>query len=397
MPVKKRNNYYESDDDYDSDENITQPINTSAAVEDQKDVTLEAPHLQLDWLSDTSSNQGEIETDDDVIFVADRAEPIDLTADSDSENDSRANPLRLTLPIDTSSNIERVNVDAPISFNAPTNNTSSSTRAPIMSSVAPQVVITMNPRRTTPVPPRNINFHDMITGTDVMLYDGVSAQNFTTQPRPLVVENSTSIEPRHSNNSQQSNSRHTAHNSHNHHHNYHTNSNVAHNNNNPNVHHHHRRHHFYPSQQGAPQTQAQENNGSNVGRCPFISEGHHYNRPRRLPRDFYPSNGRPYAVHEDLWRRQYQEQEIRRQQYWSPNYNDNAPEVHLLRPPPQTVHTNDQFFHRLVPASSDNNPTSVPPNDILNRNIARMQRYRRSQWYTFLKLKSFIILNFINL
>jgi hypothetical protein len=26
-----------------------------------------------------------------------------------------------------------------------------------------------------------------------------------------------------------------------------------------------------------------------------------------------------------------------------------------------------------------------------------MQRYRRSQWYTFLKLKSFIILNFINL
>lgn len=117
-----------------------------------------------------------------------------------------------------------------------------------------------------------------------------------------------------------------------------------------------------------------------------MTEGHHYNRPsRRLPREFYPlNNGRPYAVHEDLYRRQYQEQENRRL-YWSSNFNDSPPEVHVLRPPPQAAinaHTNEfpSTFHRLVPTSDGNNPTSVPPNDILTRNIARMQRYRRSQW-----------------
>lgn len=207
MPVKKRNNYIESDDDYDSDD-TSQRQDT-----EKKDTTLEAPHLQLSddlWLSDlsdSSSNPGEIEiVDDDVIFISDRVEPIDLTAESDSENDARSNTVRLPLSIDDS--VDRpngdvptrsnrvwspINIDEPLSYlNPPTNNTSSSTRAPIMSSVAlpasPQVVITMNPRRTTPVPQRTINFHDMITGNDVMLYDGVAAQNFSTQQsRPSVV------------------------------------------------------------------------------------------------------------------------------------------------------------------------------------------------------------------
>lgn len=120
MPVKKRNNYYESDDDYDSDEIIAPPLEppsiilpSSAISETQevKDATLAAPHLQLDWLSDSSS-QGGVETDDDVIFVSDRAEPIDLTADSDSENDARARNLRLPSSIEER-NVDRSNGDVP--------------------------------------------------------------------------------------------------------------------------------------------------------------------------------------------------------------------------------------------------------------------------------------------
>lgn len=63
-----------------------------------------------------------------------------------------------------------------------------------------------------------------------------------------------------------------------------------------------------------------------------MTEGHHYNRPRRFSRDFYPRP--PYAVHEDLWRRQYQEQEARRRYWTSPSFNENTqPEVQLLPPP----------------------------------------------------------------
>lgn len=357
MPVKKRNNYYESDDDYDSDENIeSTPRGEDTERDGQKDTTLEAPHLQLDWLSDSSSNQGEIETDDDVIFVSDRAEPIDLTADSDSEMDSRANTQRLPLSIDrvdrsNASDVPNptrnhriwspIDIDEPPSYNPPNSNTISSARAPIMSSVAlpaaPQVLITMNTRRTTPVPARTINFHDMITGNDVMLYDGVaSAQNFSSQQSrsSAGVEPPVSSETRPPSNLflEQPNFSRRTHSHHHHHHQHHSqqqnhhhhpNSNIAHSNNNL-QNNHHRRHHFFTSHGASPQTQTQEiNEGATNGggqqeqsqncrqhvRCPFMTEGHHYNRPRRLPRDFYPisNSGRPpYAVHEDLWRRQYQ-------------------------------------------------------------------------------------------
>lgn len=440
MPVKKRSNYYESDDEYDSDEqNPMLPLMPKAAQAHVKNGALTAPHLQLDWLSDENTSQGE-EDDDDVIFVSDRSEPIDLTADSDSENDNARVSL---LP----SSVDEENIDSrltgetlnasissvwplPINIEASRSshpsvvtNTSNSAsqRTPIMSSIelparqnSPHVVIKMNPR-PRPIPTRPINFHDMITGNDVMLYDGSSqvsrpsvvAENSNTRATTIVLssQNGTSQEP-------------IANQAHHHPHQQHhhqtinngiSNNNAAHNHQSLNFHHHRR--HFYhgapsPSHNAEPNSENSSNiidnnnaggsNSSNqqqqqnqncrqhVGRCPFMTEGHHYNRPRRLPRDYYAiNNGRPYAVHEDLWRRQYQEQEIRRQ-YWSSTFNE--PEVQVLRPPPTShnTFTNDSpFVHRLVPLASDTtNPTAVPPNDILTRNfdrLARMQRYRRSQ------------------
>lgn len=447
MPVKKRSNYYESDDDYDSDEqNPMLPLIPNVAQADVKNGALTAPHLQLDWLSDENTSQGE-EDDDDVIFVSDRSEPIDLTADSDSENDN----ARVSLP---PSSVDEENIEnnrltgetinasissvwpLPMNIEAPrstllnprvTTSTSNSTsqRTPIMASVelpprqnSPHVVITMNPR-PRPIPTRPINFHDMITGNDVMLYDGSSQ---TTRPS-VVSENTraTTIVLSSQNTTQNGTQDPTANPAHYHtyphnHHHHQTinngsssNNNAAHNHQSLNYHHHRR--HFYqsapsPSQNAEPNTENssinEDNNntgGSNssnqqqqqnqncrqhVGRCPFMTEGHHYNRPRRLPRDYYAiNNGRPYAVHEDLWRRQYQEQEIRRQ-YWSSTFNE--PEVQVLRPPPATSHNtfpNDSpYVHRLVPLANDANPTAVPPNDILTRNfdrLARIQRCRRSQ------------------
>lgn len=446
MPVKKRSNYYESDDDYDSDEqNPMLPLMPKAPTQaDVTDGTLTAPHLQLDWISDENTSQGE-EDDDDVIFVSDRSEPIDLTADSDSENDNARVSL-LPSSVDDE-NIENrltgesinasissiwplpINIEAPRSSHLhpgiiTNTSNSASQRTPIMSSVelpprqnSPHVVITMNPR-PRPIPTRPINFHDMITGNDVMLYDGSSSQ--TTRPSVVAENTRATIVLSSQNGISQEPIVSQAHHHHSHqphHHHHHqtinngssSNNNAAHNHTSMNFHHHRR--HFYhgapsPSHAAAAepntengitndnnntgssnQQQQNQNCRQHVGRCPFMTEGHHYNRPRRLPRDYYAiNNGRPYAVHEDLWRRQYQEQEIRRQ-YWSSTFNE--PEVQVLRPPPATSHahttfTNDSpYVHRLVPLANDGNtPTAVPPNDILNRNIdrlARMQRLRRSQ------------------
>lgn len=301
VPVKKRTNYYESDDDYDSDENNPQsstlslPPNTMSETRDVKAATLEAPHLQLDWLSDASSQESV--TDDDVIFVSDRAEPIDLTADSDSENDARLQILRFPGPSDETP-VDEANGDVPISnmratswpphnlieaprlshSNAPTSNTSSS-RAPIMSSVAlpnpAQVIISMNPRRTTPVPPRTINFREVITGNDVMLFGGepvnypIQQQSRTPSaatfdptieaPRVVTAENPNRfMDSRHSHNYH--------HNSHNHHGNSSgTNSNVAHSNNHAHSHHHHRRYHHLQNNNGVmPQNTPTTENGANM-------------------------------------------------------------------------------------------------------------------------------------
>lgn len=58
-------------------------------------------------------------------------------------------------------------------------------------------------------------------------------------------------------------------------------------------------------------------------RCPFMTEGHHYNRPRRFTNVI--SHPRPYAVHENLWHRQQFHSELRRM-YMSPSYLE-APDV----------------------------------------------------------------------
>jgi hypothetical protein len=419
-PAKKRN-YYESDSD-DSEDHIdvpdsqpSQPILIEDEPIDVKTATLTAPDLQLDWLTDSSP-----EEDDDVIFVSDRTAPIDLTADSDTDNapsptdavsiernqNGNATPAESTLesyynysipaPLPT---LQRI---PPITINTQ--------RTPIMSSVATTSVPTPNfirepspsqfvinipaPPLTTPAT-RQTNFRNMITGNDVMLYDG---QNYV--PRFMRESPSNPPDPDVSVND---NANHA----------------TAPPQRSPGTTLHQRRSYNLPSTSNyyrppspvvrrpsvpPPQTvedptappTAHQNCRQHVGRCPFMTEGHHYNRPRRFTRDFYSmSNGRPpYAVHEDLWRRQYQEQEIRRH-YWSPSFNENASEVQVLRPPPATPYFPNgepNSHHRLVQALSDNNNNHTinnvtnPPTDSL-RNFDRLRnlpqpnahtRYRRA-------------------
>lgn len=401
-PAKKRN-YFESDSD-DSDDQIEipdmqpGPILIDDETIDVKNGALTAPDLQLDWLTDSSP-----EEDDDVIFVSDRTAPIDLTADSDTDvpspNDAVSmdrnpngsasdystqavhNSTVLQPAITSSRYIEPMYCSLTPPYPAlrlpPT--TVNTQRAPIMSSVAtssgptqntitiappPRVIINIpTPPLHTPAP-RQTNFRNMITGNDVMLYDGQnyvprfmreSPSNPVADPEASVNDNANhATAPRQRVQSQSPGQEH----------------------------HHQRRNYNLPSTTNyyrppspvfrhqtvppvavenpvVPPTAHQNCRQHVVGRCPFMTEGHHYNRPRRFSRDFYSmSNGRPpYAVHEDLWRRQYQEQEIRRH-YWSPSFNENAPEVQVLRPPPASPYFGAEpigTHHRLVTALSDNN------------------------------------------
>lgn len=442
VPVKKRN-YHESDSD-DSDDQIelpeTQP--TPILIEDEtvdnKNGALAAPDLQLDWLTDYDSSP---EDDDDVIFVSDRSAPIDLTADSDTDAPSPSDAVSIDRSQNgnaddySAQNLPRSPVIQPViapsryiepmpffclqippspSLQRVHPTTVNAQRAPIMSSVASSSVPTQNtitistpPRVIINIPtpplhtpaPRQTNFRNMITGNDVMLFDG---QNYVprfmrespsnpapepdvnedaipaTAPRARVQSQSPSQEP----------------------------------------HPHQRRNYNLPSAtnyyrppspvfrtQATQATQdppnstenpvvpptAHQNCRQHVGRCPFLSEGHHYNRPRRFSRDFYSmSNGRPpYAVHEDLWRRQYQEQEIRRH-YWSPSFNENAPEVQVLRPPQATQYFGSEpvsGHHRLVTALSDNNNNNNHNNNVTNstdslRNYDRLRNLTQPNAHT---------------
>lgn len=67
------------------------------------------------------------------------------------------------------------------------------------------------------------------------------------------------------------------------------------------------------------------------GSCPFLTEGHHYNRPRRFT-NYVPNSRVPYAVHESLWHRQQMQQELRRL-YMSPAFVE-PPDA----PPPMAMH-----------------------------------------------------------
>lgn len=312
-PVKKRM-YYESDSD-ESDEQIELPESQPPPpilIEDETTAALTAPDLQLDWLSDSSPE------DDDVIFVSDRTAPIDLTADSDT--DQAPSPAD-AVSIDRNSNGTAsspapygfLRIPPPYEQRLPYSATVNAQRTPIMSSTvnasvppptshhqhssSPRVIIDIpTPPLHTPAP-RQTNFRNMITGNDVMLYDG---QNYV----PRFMRESPSNPPAVP--SEEA-------------------SHVA----EPPVTSHPRRNYELPSatnyyrpsspvrfrtnpaaQSSNPPPEipnppnAHQNCRQHVGRCPFMTEGHHYNRPRRnFTRDVYSlSNGRPpYAVHEDLY------------------------------------------------------------------------------------------------
>lgn len=397
-PAKKRN-YYEPDSD-DSDDQIETPEPTAILIEDEtieaKNVALAAPDLQLDWLSDSSP-----EEDDDVIFVSDRTAPIDLTADSDTDNapspadvvniERNLNGAISEHPIPNSSALESATPSryiepyyplgpshahlAPKTVNPPWHapimvSPLASTQNSVTASTPPRVIINIpTPPLHTPAP-RQTNFRNMITGNDVMLYDGQnyvprfmreSPSNPTVEAETPAVENDhvAVARPRIQNQSPGQDLRQRR------------------NYNLPSTTNYYRPPSpvFHPNiPRTEPPTAHQHNfltscrqHALDFRRCPFMTEGHHYNRPRRFSRDFYSmSNGRPYAVHEDLWRRQYQEQEIRRH-YWSPSFNENAPEVQVLRPPPASPYFGNEPVGgtRLVSALSDNNNNN-PSNNVTN-------------------------------
>lgn len=431
QPPAKKRNYYESDSD-DSDDQIEIPEPSAILIEDEpieaKNVALAAPDLQLDWLSDSSP-----EEDDDVIFVSDRTAPIDLTADSDTDNapspadvvsidrilngttasehpvpNIRNSPAMQSalassryiepyycLQMAPTPSVQRAH---PLTVNTqltPIMTSSASTQNPVTVSTPSRVIINIPPPPLHTVTPRQTNFRNMITGNDVMLYDGQnyvprfmreSPSNPTVEPEAPIVENIGNVavpRPRTQNQSTGQDLRPRR------------NYNLPSTTNyyrppspvfQPNV--------PPPTIEPVVPPTAHQNCRQHVGRCPFMTEGHHYNRPRRFSRDFYSmSNGRPYAIHEDLWRRQYQEQEIRRH-YWSPSFNENAPEVQVLRPPPANPYFGIEPVggqHRLVSALSDNNNNN-PSNNVTNstdslRSFDRLRnlqqpnahtRYRRS-------------------
>lgn len=429
-PIIKRNFYDSDSDDSDDQIELPEPQPTSILIEDEPVEAkrgLTAPDLQLDWLTDSSP-----EEDDDVIFVSDRTAPIDLTADSDTDAPS---------PVDAVS-IERIPDGSPeeslpsvINSTAPTTvapaapsrfenqqmfhflngvvhrvqpTTGNARRAPIMSSVAtssvptPSITIASTPRVIINIPtpplhtpaPRQTNFRNMITGNDVMLYDGQNyVPRFMRQSPSNPPDTDVAAGGDNANNSaflrQRVQSQSPGQDNQQHRRIY-----------NPSATNYYRppspvfRNQIVPPPNPAenpvvPPT-AHQNCRQHVGRCPFMTEGHHYNRPRRFSRDVYSmSNGRPpYAVHEDLWRRQYQEQEIRRH-YWSPSFNENAPEVQVLRPPNPYFGADPigSYSHnRLVPTipgdnNNNNNTVNTNSADSL-RNYDRLRNLQQPNAHT---------------
>ncbi|KAL7033407.1 hypothetical protein ACKWTF_007580 [Chironomus riparius] len=384
----------DSDDDYDSDEQQI-PQSEGAKTDD-----LTAPHLQLDW-SDSSDE----DDDDDVIFVNDRSEPIDLTADSDNDyankNQSSIDASKKSIDIrsigeqsienrsNSSMNYHSLWPPPSALSISPRNSVANPQRLPIISP-QPNNILPPTPPPIIPLPTilpsntsRQINFQEVITGNDVMLFEG--AQNFSTHlSRTRITspvssngsrQENISNQIRESNQNNYNNGNNNLSlNSHNIYHRRNSYNHTANLHHNPSS---YRIEDLTSQSNNVPQTAQQNNRG--VGRCPFLTEGHHYNRPsRRSAREFYPmSNGRPYAVHEDLWRRQYQEQEIRRH-YWSTAGFNETPEVqvHMLHMDPSS-----SIPHRLVNNMNDNNSNNNSTNDILNR--YRMQRsFHRRSWHT---------------
>lgn len=378
--VKEQQKFCDSDDDYDSDEQ--QPMSKS---EGTKTDDLTAPHLQLDW-SDSSDE------DNDVIFVNDRSEPIDLTADSDNDNKPQSSLDASKKSIDNRSIGEQTSENqsnSSMSYHSlwpppsisssslsisPRNSIVNLQRPPIVSSTENNIILPTPPIIPPPTilpnstnASRQINFQEVITGNDVMLFEG--AHNFSTNSSRTRI-----ISPLSNNESRQENISNQIRESNQ---NNYIGNNISSNNHNiyhrRSTHHHTANSHHNPSSYRVEDLTSQSNNvqqssqpnNRGVVRCPYLTEGHHYNRPSR----------RNYFVHEDLWRRQYQEQEIRRQ-YWSTAGFNETPEVqvHMVHMDPTS-----SIPHRLVTNMSESNSNTNSTNDILNR--YRMQRsFHRRSW-----------------
>lgn len=443
-------NIQDSDDDYDSDEHdfnvtakkvIVPTALFSEPISSVKSDALAAPDLQLDCFSDD---------DDDVIFVEENKNvPIDLT-NSDSDDDAQI----ISPPIDTVSIDEGngSNSNDSMAVNGPDHSTFYNTIGnlfnyddrmyrpsryigdlqpvskasnqitasnhpqtnPNVSSVAISSIRTHNSVTITtapssagnpcnlvinvPTPPAvqptpRTNPREMITGDDVMLYEG---QNYV--PRFMRHDNNNTSRPEPESQLPSSNSPEsfevggtqyyvvpepaayeTIENTSNRRHrqyidnnpepapssNHHSHSNIRHRqwSQAPQPSQHPlakvmfaRSHNLVPTQPPQPPPQVTAPQPPHVpgrqcsGRCPFLTEGHHYNRPRRFTN--YISNGRPpYAVHENLWHRQQYQQELRRL-YLSPSYADLA-EAPPLQPPvnyPPTQPIPGPFFQRAPTA-----------------------------------------------
>lgn len=366
-------NYCDSDSDSEIEATLPQNLITNSPILIEDDVKnssenvviktdpLHAPDLQLDWMSDSSHD------DDDVIFVSDRApDPIDLTADSENEDQVQ---LQQSLPRRIDSSAFSTSCENPSVIREPVIHyprmqyqhaeplvqPNNNVRLMCVDQPTPHMIATILPVSTPQqivrqLPPARQSDFSRRTTTDAFMS---SLRNPRMQPtyirdstlpelprachptRPDPAgSNASASTPYNSNlfNTSPIENRTTSFNS----------TSSASTMNNPrsdlenNV-------HVSTSQSQHYRT-----------RCPFVqmSEGHHHNRPRRLGN--YGHYARtPYAVHEDLWRRQYQEQENRRNflalsplsnEYHGSEEMRPLPPNHFdrrtaLRVPPQTAHT----------------------------------------------------------
>lgn len=384
----------DSDSDSEIEATIPQNLSTSSPIlieDDAKsaenviikaDPIHHAPDLQLDWMSDSSSH----DDDDDVIFVSDRnSDPIDLTADSESEDQAQS------LTTSQQQQQQQQRIEGP-SFSSSCENTSV-IREPVIhyptvpyriaeplsqsdlnrslirvdqqpSHLIAQILpsVPTLPTTSRQAPPARQSDFSRRTTTDAFIS---SLRNPRMQPTyirdvPVLPEiggpRSLTSRPEQAGcgapnfselgnlfNSSPIENRTTSFNNN-------TNSSTA-------------------APLSDPRADLEINNNPHVSasqsqhyrtRCPFVqmSEGHHHNRPRRIGQ-YYRA---PYAVHEDLWRRQYQEQENRRN-FWasSPLNNEYSGSEELrplppnhrtsLRVPPQSAHAYRRLSDSTDPAA----------------------------------------------
>lgn len=375
---------------------ISSPILTGDEPKNEEKVVikadpLHAPDLQLDWMSDSS-------VDDDVIFVSDRApDPIDLTADSENEEQPQIPPVHVIAgsPFSTACENPSVIREPVIQTAYPTISfrpndpdvqqrnvrvlrvDATTPQSEIIATIPPYTIQNNIPSFRQAPPARHSSQaatarrlasgepfmgpfnHSRMQPTYIRETPNVAAESLRHQPprsdlvQSALFDNVTNPGYNSLFNSSPIENRTTS---------FNTTANSAAANN--------------------PRSDHIDNNNVSTSsqqhyrtRCPYVqmSEGHHHNRPRRLARDFYASGRTPYAVHEDLWRRQYQEQENRRN-YWAslPLTNEYGseemrplPPNHFmdrrtsLRIPPQNAHS--LSYRRADVRLGETQDPAVPP------------------------------------